>query len=171
MPRRRSSPPIPLVIGILVVSGWFLWTRFRTETPQSLQIRNAASTACDETLWDHVYHSYRLHILAPCITVTGTVAAIRHESDGDDHIEIAVDPGYEWTLNSENIFRQGGHLVVEPVCENIVTQRDAITFCSGFYPQLAIPSIGDRVRITGPFVLDTDHGWQEIHPVASFQTM
>jgi hypothetical protein len=169
MARTRSSPLIPLLIVILVVIAWFLWTRLGPQPPHSLQIRNAASDACDSSLWDHVYHSCRPHVLAPCVTVTGTVAFIRRESDEDDHIEITVDPGFEWTLNSENISRKGGYPVVESVCENSVTQRDAITSCSGFTPQLTIPSVGDHIRITGPFVLDTDHGWQELDPVTAFQ--
>jgi hypothetical protein len=171
MPRRNSSPLISLLFAILVVIAWRLWTHFHPPQPQSLQIQNSVSNACDASLWDHVYHSYRLHDLAPCVTVTGVVTSIRPEADGDDHIEITVDPGFEWTLNSENTSRQGGHLVVEAVSENSVTQRDAITSCAAYTPQLTLPSVGDRVRITGPFVLDTDHGWQEIHPVTSFQSM
>jgi len=31
--------------------------------------------------------------------------------------------------------------------------------------------IGDHIAIDGPWVLDTDHGWREIHPVDSIRIL
>jgi hypothetical protein len=31
--------------------------------------------------------------------------------------------------------------------------------------RLPAPSVGDRVKLTGAYVDDTEHGWAEIHPV------
>jgi hypothetical protein len=28
-----------------------------------------------------------------------------------------------------------------------------------------------RVRVTGPYVLDREHGWREIHPVTSLEPL
>ena len=35
--------------------------------------------------------------------------------------------------------------------------------CTG--ADIATPPMGAQVKATGPYVLDTDHGWMEIHPV------
>jgi len=35
-------------------------------------------------------------------------------------------------------------------------------------PQITVPSAGQHIVITGPYVLDTEHyNWAEIHPVYS----
>lgn len=77
---------------------------------------------CDGSLWQHVYHAYRLQVLRSCVAVAGTVEEIRHEKDGDDHILVRLDSDYESLLNASNITDEDGALVVEPVCEHAVTQ-------------------------------------------------
>ncbi len=37
--------------------------------------------------------------------------------------------------------------------------------------KLPIPKLGDHIAIDGPWVLDTNHGWREIHPVDSIQLL
>ena len=40
--------------------------------------------------------------------------------------------------------------------------------CQGYTNQIPVPSEGQHITITGPYVLDTDHyDWAEIHPVYS----
>ena len=118
----------------------------------------------------HVYHPDRLQVLNPCATVTGTIVRIRVEPDGDFHIQLRPDPtsldskGGHW-VNAGNVSGQGGYLVLEPVCENPVTQADAATACQGYHNPITVPPVGSHVTVTGPWVLDKDHGWQEIHPV------
>jgi hypothetical protein len=34
---------------------------------------------------------------------------------------------------------------------------------------VAIPNVGDRVRVTGAYVTDRDNGWREIHPVTRIE--
>ena len=63
----------------------------------------------------NVYHPDRLTVLAACKTVTGTVRSVRHESDGDYHIALEVDPAYQDTLNAKNVLDQNGWLVVEVI--------------------------------------------------------
>ena len=63
----------------------------------------------------NVYHTTRLHVIKPCTTVTGTVAAVRHEDDGDYHINLNLDPAYAGLINDRNTSGEHGALVVEIV--------------------------------------------------------
>ncbi len=94
-----------------------------------------------------VYSPQRLTVKQPCVAVTGIVAEIDREHDGDLHISLTgVDP--KW-LNAVNLQRADQSLVVEMVPSIPVT----------------MPPLKSRVTIIGPWVLDTDTGWLEIHPV------
>ncbi len=126
---------------------------------------NSANT-CNQDLWSHVYNPSRLKILTPCLQVTGTIEVIRLEKDGDDHILLRLDRGQESLLNQENISQQKGDLVLEPVCLHTVTQEDAIASCNGFTSGVVVPGVGTHVTVVGSYVLDTAHGWNEIHPVS-----
>jgi hypothetical protein len=108
-------------------------------------------------------------VIERCIAVTGTIHHIKREADGDDHIQVKVDPPFEKLLTARNMDAQAGSLVVEPVCEGAVTQADAVAACRDFHSPVRIPANGQKVRILGAFILDTEanHGWTEIHPVTS----
>jgi Protein of unknown function (DUF3761) len=43
-----------------------------------------------------------------------------------------------------------------------------VSACAGYKNSMSIPPVGTHVSVTGPWVLDLDHGWLEIHPVSSF---
>ena len=60
------------------------------------------------------------------------------------------------------------HLILEPVCEYEVTQVDAVAACTGYQNPLVVPPVGTHTTVTGPWVHDADHGWNEIHPVEGF---
>jgi hypothetical protein len=124
------------------------------------------AAGCDPSLWKHIYHSYRLEILNPCIQATGTVDAIRREADGDLHVLVHLDAGQALT-NEVNDQDQHGGLVVEPVCVHPPTQTDAKPSCEGFVDHSGMTGIrvGDHVAVLGAWVLDHEHGWNEIHPV------
>jgi hypothetical protein len=49
-----------------------------------------------------------------------------------------------------------GRLALEPVCERAVTQVDAVASCT---------AVSTHVFATGRWMLDSDHGWNEIHPL------
>jgi hypothetical protein len=102
-----------------------------------------------------------------CITITGTGANKINEADGDVHIRVTVDPAFSYMINSSNVSGQHGDLVVEPVCARTVTQTDAIASCTGFTNTVYIPNVGEHVAVTGSYVTDNNHGWNEIHPVTS----
>ena len=130
-------------------------------TPRSVPAHHRRSR-CDAALWAHVYHPDRLQVVHACMTVRGRVDAVRQEPDGDLHILLATRPAL---VNSANVAYEHGDLVLEEICQGPVTQADAIDACQGVPHNLTVPSPGDRVKVTGSYVLDADHGWMEIHPV------
>jgi hypothetical protein len=126
---------------------------------------------CDQTLWNHVYNPARLQVVDQCKTVSGTIVSIIPEPDGDYHIRLRVDPQFASMINSANINGQSSALVLEPICQNPVTQPDAIAACANFHQSINIPVVGTHVTVTGSYVLDLQHGgWAEIHPVSSIYT-
>lgn len=97
-----------------------------------------------------VYHPERLSILDRCLRARGRVALVRdYEEDGDLHFDVAVKE--KRLLTSSNYSQQDGLLVVE------LMPRD--------HGHLPPPAVGDRVDLIGAWVDDTEHGWNEIHPV------
>ena len=90
---------------------------------------------------------------------------VAHEDDGDYHVWFTVDQGDEGLLNSEDHFQAKPALLAEitPACSSNPPDAAAAAKCSA--SPLPIPKIGDHIGIEGPWVLDKDHGWQEIHPV------
>jgi hypothetical protein len=127
--------------------------------------------ACDPSLWRAIYHPSRLHVIDACKTVTGTVESVRYEPDGDVHVLVKLPARLSSLLNSGNYADQHGDLLVEIICVGTVSQADAESACSGYTNQVTVPSSGERVRITGTYVLDADHGWMEIHPVTSLAVL
>lgn len=118
----------------------------------------------------NIYHPARLELLDPCKTVAGTVATIRHEADGDLHIGLRLDQGQEALINAKNRSEQSGNLIVEIICADPVTQADAVASCANYTNTVPVPAISQHVSVTGPYVLDLDHGWNEIHPAWSITT-
>lgn len=119
---------ILLVFGLGSVFLWYVINAKETRTltvtanpPITIKTSvNTVSEACNDELWKHIYHSYRLKIISQCIKVTGTIEVIRIEKDGDDHILLRLDAGQENLINQKNISQQKGDLVLEPVCLNNV---------------------------------------------------
>lgn len=125
-------------------------------------------SACNADLWNHVYNPQRLTIINPCIAVEGTIRLIRTEKDGDLHIQLIPDSQYANLINNVNIEKQNSSLVLEPICVKTVSQEDAIAACTNFTYPIDLPKIGEHVTVIGSYVLDTAHGWNEIHPVSKF---
>ena len=129
----------------------------------------------------NVYHPTRLQVLSPCAIVTGTVALEHNdEADGDYHINVMLDPQFAGLINAENTKQEGGALVVEvvpadePGCVVGQPPKPATgTYdygtCTG--ADIPPPPIGAHVQVVGPWVLDTDHGWREIHPAWSITVL
>lgn len=103
----------------------------------------------------------------PCIRVSGVVAEVRTEADGDLHLLLALDSAYAYLLTPANQGWERGDLVVEPVCVRSVTQLDAIEVCAADPDPLSVlPRQGDYVWMEGRYVYDLEHGgWAELHPL------
>ncbi len=114
------------------------------------------------------------------MTVTGTVAYVVREDDGDVHVDLALPPSEAGLLNQANYAHQDGQLVTEivpadqPGCTPGQPPRPShgsydYGICTG--AGLVTPPLGATVSVTGPYVLDADHGWMEIHPVWSIMIL
>ncbi len=123
-------------------------------------------SGCDPALWNYVYHSNRFKVYEACKTVSGTIIGKHDNDDGDIHLQLRLN-GNSSLLNAKNISEQNGCLVLEIICAKKVTQADAIGPCSGYYNNVLVPGIGDEISVSGSYVLDTNHGWNEIHPVST----
>lgn len=164
--RRLRLIGVLLSLGLLVAPSRFLPPVQRPGPFSDLSKPSAAhgplgitrvpQPAMDEpNLWANdplqgVYHPYRLKIKNPWLTATGIVSRVRREPDGDYHVDLLPDPSYRNLVNEVNRVRQGGALVTE------IIPADQV--------RVPIPRKGNHVAITGPYVLDVDHGWMEIHP-------
>jgi hypothetical protein len=173
----KTAPPPPPVPGS---------PDFKPEANLAFMASNSDTTSsngetCQTSLWKHVYHGTfstakdRLKVLEPCTTITGTIVKALAEKDGDYHIRVKLDPQFASMLNSVNKqplnhSGQGGYFVVEPMCANPVSQTDTVSekVCDGFKQNLydAKTMKGKHVQVTGAFVTDMQHGWNEIHPVS-----
>jgi hypothetical protein len=89
------------------------------------------------------------------------------EDDGDYHVWIVLDPAYSDLLNAENHFQGKPTMLAEIVPDCPANSPPANSSSAEDCPatKLTVPSAGLRVAIDGPWVLDTNHGWREIHPV------
>jgi len=137
-------------------------------THDRVPVSSQSSCSDPDSISSHVYNPYRLQIIKPCITASGTVENVFQEADGDYHVRLALDSQYGNLTNSANDQYQYGDLVVEIICALPITQQDAVSACQNYTNTITIPSVNDHITVTGPYVLDTDHSnWAEIHPVYS----
>ena len=151
MTRRERRLLLSVMAAGLAIAAWKL-------APQG-------TSSCDATLWNYVYRPERLEIIEPCKTVEGVIVKVSRQADGDLHIQLNVED--KSLLNEWNFSGQRGMLVLEPICQEEPTQRNAIVPCRNYAGPYFVVSKGMRVRVTGPYVLDREHRWMEIHPVTS----
>jgi hypothetical protein len=164
------------IVVFLTVLAVISYVKTRSPILISTPPHNQETASCDVSLWAHVYHGRfpsaedRLQVINPCLTITGTVVNARPEADGDWHVQLDLDSEYRSLLNQANLDNQHGYLVLEPICSNYVSQKDAIEegVCDGFSQQIFDTElVGQRVTATGAYVIDMQHGWMELHPVTS----
>ncbi len=128
----------------------------------------AAQPQCNPSLWNNVYDPTRLKVMASCMTVTGTIINQHASDDGDIDMEFALDPQFANLLNSGNVSKLSGNLNIEAICQAPI-QPDtpaAVPACQGLPSLIVLPPVGTHVQVTGSYVLDTNHGWMEIHPIS-----
>jgi hypothetical protein len=132
-----------VVIGIFFLSCTAACTLRRHAEPLSPYCRGGPPLA-------GVYHPQRLVVKSRCRVAVGTVHAVKFEEyDGDVHVDLQLDPSYEGLLGDGN-GRVGGNLVVEVIPQD--------------RSRVAVPEVDTRIQVVGPWVEDTEHGWNEIHP-------
>ena len=124
---------------------------------------------CNANLWAHVYDSGRLHVVRACQTVTGTITDQHTNEDGDIDVRLAVDAPYTNLLNAGNTSNLSGHLQTEAICQTAIQDASAARACQGFRGSVGVPRNGTHVQVTGTYVLDTIHGWMEIHPISDLR--
>lgn len=124
---------------------------------------------CDTSLFKYVYNNSRLEILELCKQVTGTIKEMDADRDGDEHMLLKLDDGQEDLLRKKNIKKKEGCLVIEVICANEVLVKKALRGCDGYTNNIKLPKVGDHVKISGSFVLDSHNGWTEIHPVSKIE--
>ena len=132
-------------------------------------VMNLSPTNCNADLWNHVYGKNRLKVIEQCTSIEGRVVSLHQSKDGDLHI--ALDPDPKSVLNLLNAIHAHGTLVVESVCDHPPEGEEAMHACAGFHSQIIAPALGDRVRVTGTYVVDRDNGWTEIHPVSRIESL
>ena len=166
-----SSPPVslPSSSAVSLPSSPAPVHHHHRLTSRQAAARNPGG--CDPSLWRAIYHPSRLHVVAACKTVTGTVENVRSEPDGDVHLLLKLPASRSGLLNGGNVSDTHDDLVAEIICVGTVTQADAESACAGHVNQVAVPSAGERIRISGTYVLDADHGWMEIHPVSRLSVL
>jgi hypothetical protein len=119
----------------------------------------------------NVWWPNRLKVLSSCKTASGTITHSDVQADGDGHYYMKVDRQYAWMLNKANKATYGGTLILEivpadqPGCVKGKPVKDGI--CTAAH--LRALKIGQHVTVTGPWVWDSYHGWNEIHPVWSIR--
>jgi hypothetical protein len=130
--------------------------------------------ACEANPLDGVHHPARLNVLDPCAAFQGTVnQAPKKFPDGDMAFSVSPDPGYEFMLNAKNQQQGGLHIEIvprdQPGCTPgqsvVVGNVPGLGVCSG--RDVPAPLLGAHVRIIGPWVLDRNDNWHEIHPAWS----
>jgi len=136
---------------------------------KSSRVMNSIDTAtstCDPAIWKHVYNPARLKVINNCITVSGVIKESHAESDGDQHLLLKPDVSQQILLKKKNIQKKDGCLVIEAVCINNITEAKVGNACKGYVNHVQIPKVGDHVKVTGSYVLDSHNGWAEIHPIS-----
>ncbi len=147
---------VALVVGMRV--------RYPGQAPTALPAGD-----CDPELWRHVYDPKRLRVVEACTAVEGQVTRVHRAKDGDVHIEL--DPDHKSVLNLMNLLHVDGNLVVEVICEHAPDEAEAKDACADHVPRVTVPSLGDRVRVTGAYVTDLHNRWNEIHPVTRIEVL
>lgn len=109
-------------------------------------------------------------MLNPCMTVTGVVASIAHDADGDTRVELTLDYGLESVLTLANLTSLNSRLDVRFVCTDPIGAV-AAQACAAYRAPAVLPAIGAHVQLTGPLVRDKASGLNQIHPVWAVNTL
>lgn len=135
------------------------------------QTEISSSSDCDPLKWKFVYNPSRLEVLDKCKVVTGVITERDSNEDGDEHMLLKLDPGQDDLLKKKNFSKKDGCLVIEAVCVNNITRKKVKGVCEGYVNNVLLPVVGDHVKVTGSYVLDSHNGWTEIHPISEVEKL
>ena len=138
-------------------------------------------TQCNPSIYDDFVNPGppRFFMLHPCITVTGNVTLVHDPSasfDGDVVFALALDKPFQNLVTITNFnSKMTGGIWGELICQytNNATALVHKGDCStGTSPKIPTPAVGDRVQVTGPYVIDIrEGGHAEIHPVTNISKL
>ena len=114
----------------------------------------------------------RFFMLNPCITVTGNVTLVHNPAaglDGDTVFALQLDRPYSNLVTTANFnSKMTGGIWVELMCQSLNNATALVHKgdCSaGTSPTFPLPAVGDRLNVTGAYVIDIrEGGHAEIHP-------
>ncbi len=112
-------------------------------------------------MFEGVHDPSRLRIVYSCITVTGVVRSVPLVfDDGDYCFDIIPLDSIPLTVGSIVLRKGAVHVEIVPADQPRILEP-----VGGICP-------GDVVRVTGVYVVDTDHGlWAEIHPALEVEVI
>ena len=143
-----------------------------SDTRQNLKdSADTDASACDTSIWKYVYDPTRLEVVDKCMTATGVIKESSADDDGDQHMLLKLDAGQENLLKKKNIKEKNGDLVIEAVCMANITNPKVGGACKGYVNHVQLPKVGDHVKVTGSYVIDSHNGWAEIHPISKIEVI
>lgn len=154
MPSGSVDPEIVVSAGGMIRGTRLLWAGALLASGGPMLLAGSSPAAAQDSSKRYchagsplrgVYSPDRFIVRKRCMNVTGRVAGVFLEADGDYHIYLSgVNPALLMPRNN-------GYMTVERLRE---------------FP-VRLPAKGSRVTVTGPYVKDRNvgHGWNEIHPV------
>lgn len=113
-------------------------------------------------VFENTHDPLRLRIIETCVTVEGVVRPVPTiGDDGDYYFDIEVGDASLLGIGNMVLRKNGLHVEVVPADHYKVLQAISGGVCPG-----------DKVRVTGVLVIDTDHGmWSEIHPAYKIEVL
>jgi hypothetical protein len=140
---------------------------------------NQTNPECSDSL--SIYNDFvnpgppRFYMLHPCLTVTGNVTLVHSPAagfDGDIVFALSLDKPYQNLVTLANFnSKMTGGIWIELMCQQLNNATALVHKgdCSaGTSPKFPTPEVGDRVQVTGAYVIDLrEGGHAEIHPTFS----
>lgn len=140
--RPRLSGPIACALMGLIAAGSAWCSEPKAPTP--VTIARMASAKCGSRIPTHV-------------TLTGTVASVKKEADGDYHVTVCASPASKVCVVVEIIPLLGADRIVAPL-KRVARSK-------------AVVRKGDSIEVTGISRWDAAHRWMEVHPATSIKVL
>lgn len=140
----RYSGPIACLVAALLAVCSSLCGAVEPKAPSDVQIVRLATGTCKSRIPTHV-------------RITGAVASVRKEADGDYHVRLCAEP-------------KGAPCVVVEIIPSLSADR-IVTPKTRAARTKAVVRKGDRLEVVGISRWDVHHSWWEIHPATSIKVL